>query len=173
MTENTIAAALVILASFAGVILTILTLPGTWLAVLSGVIVAIWRPELISWWTVGAAGALAVIAEAVELFASAAGAKKGGASRQGAIGAVVGSLIGAIVGSAIALVLGAIIGGVLGAGLGALIAERGLKGRSWQDSAKAGQGAAIGRLIATALKTVLAVVIALVLSIAVSIRLFR
>ncbi len=76
MTENTIAATLVILASIAGVILTILTLPGTWLAVLMGVIVAIWRPELISWWTVGAAGALAVIAEIVELAASAAGRKK-------------------------------------------------------------------------------------------------
>jgi len=59
------------------------------------------------------------------------------------------------------------VGGVAGAGLGAVVAERGLKGRTWQDSAKAGQGAAVGRLVATALKTLLALVIALVLSVAV------
>jgi uncharacterized protein YqgC (DUF456 family) len=166
MTENTIAATLLIIASFAGVILTILTLPGTWLAVLVGIIVAIWRPELISWWTVGAAGALAVIAEAVELFASAAGAKRGGATRKGALGAVIGSFVGAIVGAPFIFPVGSIVGGVAGAGLGAIIAERGIHGRSWQDSAKAGQGAAVGRLVATALKTALAVIIALVLSIA-------
>jgi uncharacterized protein YqgC (DUF456 family) len=165
--ESTIAAAIVIAASFLGVVLTLLTLPGTWLAVLAGAGVAIWRPEMISWWTVGAAAALAVVAEVIELIASAAGAKKGGASRHGAVGAVIGSLIGAVVGAPFLLGIGAIIGGVVGAGLGAVIAERGLRGRSWKDSAKAGQGAAIGRLVATVLKTTIALAIALVLSIAV------
>ena len=167
MTENSIAAAVVIFASWLGVILTILTLPGTWLAVLAGAGVALWRPDLISWWSVGAAAGLAAIAEVVEIIASAAGAKKGGASRHGAIGAVIGSLVGAVVGAPFLLGIGAVIGGVAGAGLGAVIAERGLKGRSWKDSARAGQGAAIGRLVATAIKTFLALVIALVLSIAV------
>src|SRR5882724_8420150 len=96
---NSLAAVIVILASVVGVGLTLLTLPGTWLAVLIAAAVALCRPELISWWTVGAAAALDVIAEVVELVASAAGAAKGGASRAGAIGAITGSLVGAIVGT--------------------------------------------------------------------------
>jgi len=51
MTEDILAAILVIVASFAGAVLTLLTLPGTWLSVLVAVGVAFWRPELISWWT--------------------------------------------------------------------------------------------------------------------------
>lgn len=165
--QDVLAATLVILASFLGVIFTLLTLPGTWLAVLAGAAVAIWRPELISWWTVGGATLLAIIAEILEIFASAAGAKRGGASRQGALFAVIGSLVGALAGSFVVPIIGTIVGAVLGAGLGAIIAERGLQGRTWRDSAKAGQGAAAGRLAATVLKTILAVFIALLLSIAV------
>jgi uncharacterized protein YqgC (DUF456 family) len=165
--QNAIAATIVIVASFAGVILTLLTLPGMWLSLVAGVAVALWRPDLLSWWSVGVAGGLAVLAEAIELIASAAGAKKGGASKHGAIGAVIGSFVGALVGSPFLFPIGTVVGGVAGAGLGAVIAERGFKGRSWGDSAKAGQGAAIGRLVATALKTLLALVMALVLSIAV------
>jgi uncharacterized protein YqgC (DUF456 family) len=157
----------VIVASLLGVILTLLTLPGTWLAVMAGAGVALWRPELISWWTVAGALALAIIAEVFEIAASAAGAKRGGASRQGAIFAVVGSLVGALVGSFIVPIIGTIVGAVLGAGIGAVAAERGIKGRTWRDSAKAGQGAAVGRLAATVLKTILAVFIALLLSVAV------
>jgi uncharacterized protein YqgC (DUF456 family) len=165
--QDVVAATIVIVASFAGVILTLLTLPGTWLGLIAAIGVALWRPDLISWWTIGAAGALAVIAEAIELVASAAGAKRGGASKHGAIGAVIGSFVGALLGSPFLFPIGTVVGGVVGAGLGAFIAERAFKGQSWKDSAKAGQGAAIGRLIATVLKTALACVIALVLSIAV------
>lgn len=144
-----------------------LTLPGTWLAVLAGAIAALWRPDMISWWSVGAAAGLAIIAEVVELMASAAGAKRGGASRHGAVGAVVGSLLGALAGSPFLFPIGTIVGGVAGAGVGTLVAERGLKGRTWKESAKAGHGAAVGRLAATILKTALASAIAVVLTVAV------
>jgi uncharacterized protein YqgC (DUF456 family) len=96
------------------------------------------------------------------------GAAKGGGSKKGAIGAVVGSLIGAIVGSGILLFpLGTIAGSVVGAAIGTMIIEKGVENKTWADTTRAGKGAALGRLAATVGKTTLALIIALVLIIAV------
>lgn len=164
LSESWLPATILILAAWAGVVMTILTLPGTWVALLAGVIVAWWKPEMISWWTVGTVGALAVIAEVAELAASAAGAAKGGGSKKGAAGAIGGSLLGAIAGAPFLFPLGSIAGGVAGAWLGTILVERGLTGKTWRDSTTAAHGAAKGRLIATAAKGVLAVVIAVVIT---------
>lgn len=161
-----LAAILVFLFSLAGIALTILSLPGTWLAVLAAVLCKLWQPDLFSWWIIAAAAALAFLAEVVEFAASAVGTAKAGGSKQGGIGSVVGGIAGAIVGAPFFLGLGAIPGAVLGAFAGALIAERTWAKRSWAEASRSGQGAAIGRFVATILKVSFAGAIALLLSLA-------
>ncbi|GJQ29067.1 MAG: hypothetical protein HBSAPP03_09510 [Phycisphaerae bacterium] len=158
------AVALIALASFAGVVLTVLTLPGTWVTVAAGVVVKAWRPELMPWWVLLAALALALLAEGIEFAATALGAAKAGATRRGAVGAIIGSIVGALGGSIVPpFPLGTILGGVLGAGLGAMIAER-HGNATWRQAGQAAGGAAAGRLVATLAKTTLAGVIAATLS---------
>ncbi|MFZ2875612.1 MAG: DUF456 domain-containing protein [Phycisphaerales bacterium] len=157
----------VIVAALLGVILTLLTLPGTWVLLCASLLVKLWQPGLMPWWVLVAAGLLAVVGEAIEFFASALGAAKGGASRRGAIGAVLGSVVGAVAGSPFLFPLGTIVGGVVGAAAGTMIAERGTANKTWAEASRAGGGAAAGRLVATVAKTGVACVMALTLGIAV------
>ncbi len=168
-----VAGILVVVCSLGGVVLTLFTLPGIWLAILGAGLVQWWsiatdRGEIFSWWTLGACVAIGVAAELIELLASAAGAKKAGGTRRGAIGSVIGALVGAIVGSfAIPVpVLGTIVGAAAGAGGGALLLERSGGRKTWTQSTKIGAGAAAGRLVATVIKSGLAGVIAIILSVA-------
>ncbi|MGD9789822.1 MAG: DUF456 domain-containing protein [Phycisphaerales bacterium] len=157
---------LVILAGIVGIALTALTLPGTWLNILVALLCWWWKPDMFSIWTIVVALIIAIAAEAVEFGASALGAAKAGGSRKGQIGSLVGALAGAIVGSFFFFPIGTILGGAIGAGAGAVLAERVWAKRAWNESAKSGQGAAIGRLLATVGKTTLAIILALVLGVA-------
>ena len=161
------AALILSVVALAGVILTLLTLPGTWLIVLAALLIKLWQPERMSWWIIGIAIGLAALGELVELGASALGAAKGGATKRGALGAVVGSVVGAIVGSIVPpFPLGTIVGGVLGAGLGTFLVEKGVAARTWGQAARSGGGAAAGRLVATLAKTSIACAIAIIVTVA-------
>lgn len=146
-----------------GVALTLLTLPGTWLAIAVATALQAWRGDLYSWWTLIACAAIALAGEVIELAASALGAAKGGASRKGALAAVGGSLIGALVGSLFLPPVGTIMGAVVGAGLAALWVEHTLLRRPFSEAAKAGTGAAAGRLVATVVKAGLSLAVAVIL----------
>lgn len=161
-----------LLTGLVGIALTAITLPGCWLIALVATGLAIWRPELVTWWAAGATLTLSLVAEGVELGASALGAARGGATRRGALGAVIGSLIGALAGAPIFFPIGSIAGAAAGAGIGTLMVERGLGGRTWRESAKAGSGAAIGRFIAVVLKTGIAASLAILLPLAVALAWF-
>ncbi|MCX5690557.1 MAG: DUF456 family protein [Planctomycetota bacterium] len=162
-TTYIIAATIVTLSSLIGIALTLVTLPGIWLALLSAVAIQAWLPGTFSWWTLGICAALALSGELLEFAASAAGAAKGGASKKGALGAIAGSLLGAIVGSFFIPPIGTIIGAVLGAGAAVVWVEMALNSRSMSAAAKAGTGAAAGRLLATILKTGIAIIVAAML----------
>lgn len=162
-----VAGLIVAIAALAGVVLTLLTLPGIWLTLAVALLCWWWMgAAYYSPWTVAAALALGLLAEAVEFFASAAGATRAGGGRSGALGSVVGALIGAIAGSFILPIIGTIAGAVLGAGLGAVAGERGIRGRSWREAARVGQGAMVGRFIALIVKVVLAAAIGVLLTVA-------
>lgn len=164
-----LAATIVVLSGLAGIALTLLVMPGIWFMIGVAVAIAVfWQREMFSPWTLAAAVALALIAEIVELVASAAGSKRAGGTRPGAILSIVGGIVGAIVGTPLIPipVIGTIAGAVIGAGLGAFIGERGLAARGWKDSARSAGGAAAGRLVATIVKTAFAAAIALLLSVA-------
>ncbi|MBS0195787.1 MAG: DUF456 domain-containing protein [Planctomycetes bacterium] len=160
------AASVLTIACIAGIALAAITLPGAWIALALALLAKLWQPQMFSWWTLGAALALALLGEAVELVASAAGASKGGASKKGALGAIAGSLIGAVAGAPFIFPIGSIAGAAIGAGVGALLVERAIAERTWGQSAKAGAGAAVGRLVATMAKTAIASGVALIISVA-------
>lgn len=157
------------------IFLVVLGLPGTWLmAALAG---------LFAWWQWDAARssfdqflglpalivilALAIIGEIWEFAASAAGAKKAGASGWGAIGALVGTIVGGIVGTiAIPIPLvGSLIGACGGAAAGAWICEL-VIGRPQDQAVRSGVGAGVGRLKGTLAKLAIAVVMWLVIAVA-------
>ncbi|MFT5425037.1 MAG: hypothetical protein ACI89L_002844 [Phycisphaerales bacterium] len=164
-----LAATLVILFSWLGVVVTLLTLPGTWIAVLAALLVKWWQPELLGWWAIGIAAGLAVVGELIEFGAGAVGSKAAGGSKSGAWGALVGGLIGSVLGTVFIPIpiVGTILGAVLGAGLGAVTTERGVAQRTWKESVKSGSGAAAGRAFSVIAKGAVAAVIAVVLTLAV------
>lgn len=162
-----IAAAIVAVACLAGIFLTVVTLPGAWIAIAVTLLVWWWQPSLFEWYTFLIAAIFAALGEAIEFLAGALGAAKAGASKKGMIGATIGTLLGAIIGTFFGPIIGSIIGGVLGAALGAFIGEYHYASRHWKEAGKASAGAAIGRVIATIGKTIFAGAVALTLCIAV------
>ncbi len=161
-----VAVGIVALASLVGVVLTLLTLPGTWFIILVALLCQWWREGLYEWWTIALCALLAFAGEVVEFAWSARGAKRTGGTRPGMVGSIVGGLIGAVVGTFVIPIplLGTIIGAAVGAGLGAVAGERGMSQRTWRESAAVGRGAAVGRLTAVAIKTGIAGMIGLVLT---------
>jgi len=171
---ETLAASVVVVGALLGIAVTALTLPGIWLMILIAAgcqtYFLLQAPPVMmfDWWTLGACVLLGLIAEAVEIFASALGAKKAGGTRRGAIGSVIGGLAGALLGTFMIPIpiLGTILGAALGAGGGALLAERHNRAKTWREATTIGAGAAVGRLAATIAKVLFAIVIAVILGVA-------
>ncbi len=159
----------VVLSCLVGVAMTLAMLPGIWVMVGVAVACDVWRPELFSIWTLIAVVALGLLAEGLELAASAAGARKAKGSRAAAVSSILGGVIGAIAGTILIPVpiVGTIVGGVVGAGLAAGLGERGFAMGSWGDSWRVGRGAAKGRMVSIIIKAALAIVIGVVLTVAV------
>ena len=110
---------------------------------------------------------LALAGEVLEITTGMVGAKKAGASKRGAVGALVGGLVGAIVGTfAIPVpVVGSLIGATLGAAGGAVLFEMSA-GKELAGSLKAGAGAGAGRLLGTLIKLVVGAAIWVVVAVA-------
>ncbi len=147
-------------------------LPGIWfmivLAVAHELFAGWWLGipgDWFSWTAIGIAVVIALGAEAVEFLAGAAGAKAGGASTWGMIGALIGGIAGAIGGTVFIPIpiIGTLAGAMLGAALGAICGELVGGGRSLKDSLAPAAGAAGGRLIGTLAKLPFAVAAWLVL----------
>jgi uncharacterized protein YqgC (DUF456 family) len=89
---------------------------------------------------------LALLAEAAEFLAGAAGSKAAGGRKRGMIGAIVGGFLGAIFLSIIPIpIVAQIIGACLGAFIGAAVMELSDKGAA--HSLRVGVGAAKGRFM--------------------------
>ena len=154
---------------------TVVGLPGTWVMVLIGVLLA-WLPPTdwiiyISWGNVAVLVGLALFGELIEFVASAAGVGKLGGSRRAATYAIIGSMVGALSGMFIGLpipipVIGSLIGsvlfGALGAALGAFLGERTI-GKNIDGSMKIGVAAFVGRIFGTVGKALCAAVMAVFL----------
>ncbi len=131
-----------------GLFVNILGLPGLWLMVGAYGVYA-WATGwnlFVGWPSLIAIIVLALIAEAVEFFAGAAGSKAAGGRKRGMIGAVAGGFLGAIFLSVIPIpVVAQIIGACLGAFIGAALME--FTDKDAAHSLRVGVGAAKGRFV--------------------------
>ncbi len=138
--------------------LTLLGLPGIWLTLLVAVVweVATPRTGLFGAWSLGIAGVLTLLAEAVEFGAGAVGAKAGGGGKRAAWGAVIGGILGGILGTFILPIpiVGTIVGAAVGSGAGAMIGHMD-ESESRGALVKVGGAAAAGRLVAIVAKAVI------------------
>src|SRR5690606_37338120 len=144
-------AALMVLVGLAGIILP--ALPGLPL-VFAGMLLAAWTDgfERVEWWWLVILGALTVLSLLVDFWATAAGAKRVGASRK----AVVGAVIGTVVGLFIVPPFGLFIGPFVGALLGELWHGRGIDGARVGQATKVGFGTWMGIVFGIVLKLGLA-----------------
>ena len=171
---------LLILVLIAGWCMTMLSMPGNWVMVGAVALFAWLAPEGrldIEWYTVAVLIVLAVLAEILELVASALGAKRAGGSRRSAVLAIFGSMAGALIGALVGVpipVVGSLVAAIVFAGVGALVGAmlgETWKGRTLAESWKVGQSAFWGRLLGALAKTGIATamfVIALIALIAAS-----
>ena len=139
-------AALLILVGLAGTILP--ALPGLPL-VFAGMLLAAWAEDFtrISVWTIAVLALLTLVSLAVDIGATAMGAKRVGASKSAMFGAALGTLLGGIFFSIPGLLLGPFVGAVGG---------ELIQGREWRAASKVGFGTWLGLALGTALKLALA-----------------
>lgn len=135
-----VAVALIVI-GVAGVVLP--ALPGVAL-VFAGVLLAAWIGDfvLISAWTVAVLGVLATVAFAIDYVASTIAARRAGASKEGMIGAAIGTVLGVFTG-----LVGLVFMPLVGAAIGEFFAHR--------NAIRAGQvGVAtwLGLLVGTVVK---------------------
>ena len=170
-------AALFCLLGAACVAMVVVQLPGTWvLLALAGLVEWLdrfWLPpedrKTFGWWVLGGCLALAVAGEVIEFIAGVLGAKQGGSSRRGMIGALVGGIAGIFLFAPLFFFvpfLGAFLGAVLGTFVGALLGELSDQRRTLGASMKPALAATIGRVIGTTSKAVITMAMWLVLSVA-------
>jgi uncharacterized protein YqgC (DUF456 family) len=155
----------------------IVSVPGTWLMVLLALLIELvdrvylpaGAPPTFGWPVLAICGGLALLGEIIETAAGAAGARGGGGTRRGMIGAIIGGIIGAIVLTPLIpiLLVGTMIGALLGTFAGAVIGEvTGENARTVTGSMKPAVGATIGRVIGTLGKIIIATVVWIVLTVA-------
>lgn len=148
-----------------GVLLTAVRLPGTWLLLATAVAYGWWTGwERIGTTTILILTGMAVVGEVVEILASVVSARRAGATKQAAWGALIGGFVGMLFLSFLVPIplIGSMVGAVVGCFGGALIAELAMK-KNLTHGAKVGVFAAVGFAIGTATKVAVALAMATIL----------
>lgn len=145
-----ILAALLVLVGLAGLVLP--ALPGLPL-VFAGLLLAAWNDgfQSVHWGWMIPLGLLTLLSFVIDLWATAMGAKRVGASRLAIIGSVIGTFAGLFFG-----LPGIIVGPFVGALAGELLHRRRLYQADLSHAAKVGVGTWVGIAVGIALKLALA-----------------
>jgi hypothetical protein len=145
-----ILAVILVIVGIAGTILP--ALPGIPL-VFAGLLLAAWGDGFrhVGGWTLGVLVLLTLASFAIDLLATAMGAKRVGASRLALLGATIGAIAGVFFGF-----VGIFIGPFVGAVIGELAHRRRLAGADVGHATRVGLGTWTGLLLGTVLKLVLA-----------------
>ncbi|RZA16474.1 MAG: DUF456 domain-containing protein [Lysobacteraceae bacterium] len=143
-------ATVLVLVGLAGTVLP--ALPGVPL-VFAGLLVAAWADgfEHVHWAWLVVLGLLTAFSMVIDVWATALGAKRVGASRLAIAGALVGTVAGLFLGP-----LGLVFGPFAGALAGELLHRRSLQGHDLGHATRVGFGTWIGILAGTVLKLALA-----------------
>jgi len=154
--------------------LVVIQLPGGWVFYAVAIIIEVAdtlylpgeNPWTFSPWVFLAGLALLALGELLEFLGGVVGAKRGGASRAGTWGALIGGIAGAIVLAAPLAVIpiagpvfGALLGAIIGSFAGAWIAEVAIAQQTMHGSMKPAMWAAIGRIAGTTGKFAVTVVL--------------
>ncbi len=144
----------------AGVVLTVVRLPGTWLVV-AATAACSWHFDWLrpSWRIVIALLVMAILAEGIEMMASLITARKAGASKRALWYALAGGFFGMFLFTIPLPIIGTVIGGALGCFCGAMIGEMTVQD-DLRKGAKVGLFAAVGQVLGTLAKTMIALVMA-------------
>ncbi len=144
--------------------LVLVGLPGIWMMIALAVLnelanVLHWGQggHWFAWTAIGGAVAIALAAEVIELFSAVAGAKLGGASKSGMLGALVGGVSGCVIGTLLLPCVGTLAGAALGAAVGAIVCEVSFARRTFKESLVPAAGAAGGRIAGLFAKISLAI----------------
>jgi uncharacterized protein YqgC (DUF456 family) len=170
-------AAIFFLLGAACVFLVVIQLPGGW--VLLGLALFIeyadrWYipaegdRQTFPWWLLGVNLGLLIVGEIIEFIAGMAGAKKGGATRRGAWGALIGGILGAFVFTPVFFFVpfvGTLLGAILGTFVGAIVGELTAPQTTIGGSMRPAWGATVGRVVGTVAKLAIAITVWLSLSI--------
>ena len=142
-----IAASLLLIAGFAGIVMP--ALPGV-LLVFAGLVFAAWAEGFayVGWGTISILAALTIASYVIDALAGLLGAKRFGAGKYGLIGATIGTLVGLALG-----LPGIILGPFIGAVLGELYAQKDLR-----SAGIAGIGVWVGIAVGTATRITIAFV---------------
>jgi len=123
--------------------------PGSLLPVAGALIHKLILPQYISWWTIAALAAIAILERVVDFVGTLVGAKWAGATRWGLFGAVIGGIAGLFPPF---FPWGLLVGPMIGAFVAEIVFAR----RGMADSARAGAGAGVGYGISLAARLALA-----------------
>ncbi len=150
----------VLLACLAGVLMTVVRLPGTWLIVAVAVGVGWWSDwQRVALWLVAILITVAVVGEALELLSSVLMARRAGASRQAAWGGLIGGIVGMFLLSFLVPIplIGTMVGALLGCFLGATLVELSVR-RQLGQGTRVGFFSALGFVLGTVTKMAIALV---------------
>jgi len=156
-------------------VLIVFGLPGTWVMLAGAAIIEfadrLYLPaddrQTFAWWLLGVCLGLALVGELLEFLAGVVGAKYGGGTRRGMIGAIVGGILGVFVFTPFLFfipVVGSLVGALIGTFIGAYVGELSAEGASKRGSVRPATGATIGRVLGTMGKMGTAVVVWVALS---------
>ncbi|MCG8451740.1 MAG: DUF456 domain-containing protein [Spirochaetales bacterium] len=139
--------------SLFGVLLSLIGLPGGFLPPVAALVSFLWGgSDKVSLAVFLIILFLFISGEVMDQIAGIFGAKKGGASRPGMVGAGIGGLLGAIIGTSLLPVIGSLIGVFAGAFAGTFLFEKFFSRKTHQESYEASKGALMGKVLASALK---------------------
>jgi len=136
-----------------GLLLSALSLSGTWLVLLAALITQ-FSTGVPGLWALILFALLCVATETLEALAGFFGVQKRGGSKLAGLAALLGGLLGAVIGSAIFPILGTFMGMLLGSFALAYVAEKMLE-KNHTEAAHIARGALWARLGVILLKVVL------------------
>ena len=144
------------LAVLLGLALDMLGLFGNWIILLAvGAAAAITCFDHFGGWTIPVLLLLAALGEVVEAVSAGAGTARFGGGKGAMVSAIVGTLVGAAVGTPIVPILGTIVGACIGAFVFAGLYEVLVSRRRLEEAARAGFGAALGKIAGMFAKTLI------------------
>ena len=123
----------------------------------------IYPGESVSFWLIVVCLVLAVAGEIVESFMGILGAKKFGAGKAGMAASFAGGIVGGIAGSMVLPLIGTLAGVFIGGFIFTFAAEALLAKKTTADSAKAGLGALLGRVVSVQTKYTAGLIILIIM----------